>query len=161
MLTIDNPKTFDWASISLPDCIEGNCWDSYFTLKLFNKFEEILRGDDRWNLYKDLLCPVSDEFLEMEFDGNCVDLDAVTRIGRAIRNNNIRKEDSMYESDKVNTKYSLTSNDDIGKILFLDDKGFGLFPPQFTDNEAPKVAKDALEQLLEQIEFELLTRPDV
>ena len=161
MLTIDTPATFNWAEISLPDCIEGNCWDAYFTLKLFHKFEDLLMGDDRWKLYENLLCPVSDEFLDMEYEGNHVDPNTVSKVGRAIRNSNIRKEDEMYQLDKVDTKYSLTSNDDIGNILFLDEKGYNLFPPQFTDKESPKVAKDALEQILEQIEFELLTRRDV
>ena len=116
MLTIVNPKTFDRANISLPDCIEGNCWDSYFTLKLYHVFEDMLKGDDRWNLYEKLLCPVSDEFLEMEYEGNHVDPDIVSKVGRAFRNSNIRKEDEMYQSDRVDTKYSLTSNDDIGQI---------------------------------------------
>jgi hypothetical protein len=36
MLTINNPKTFDWENMPLSDCLEGNAADAYFTLKIFD-----------------------------------------------------------------------------------------------------------------------------
>ena len=70
MLTITNPKNFDWASMSLADCCEGNAADSYFTLKLFDlvvnsetKLKEldrelsnlIVNQEDGLYVYKELL----------------------------------------------------------------------------------------------------------
>lgn len=158
MLTIDNPATFDWINISLPDCIEGNCWDTHFTLKLFHEFEKHLEGDPRWDLYENLISPVSDQFLEMEYEGNIVDKEALKTIGRELKNHNIRKEDTMYEMEQVPVKYSLTSNKDVANILFLDENGFGLFPPMFTDTDDPKTDKACLEMIMEQIEEELRSR---
>ena len=36
MLTVRNGKKFDWANISLVDCVRGNAMDAHFTLKVFN-----------------------------------------------------------------------------------------------------------------------------
>ena len=36
MLTISNPNTFDWANISLADCIAGNAFDARNTLIIYN-----------------------------------------------------------------------------------------------------------------------------
>ena len=85
MLTIENPSTFDWANITLPDCIEGNCFDTYFTLKLFEVFKAELEVDDRWKLLTELICPASDTFVDMEYAGVDVSRANLKKVGKMVR----------------------------------------------------------------------------
>ena len=138
MLTIDDPKTFDWKNISLVDCSEGNCKDTYFTLKLYYKFEEMLQDTERWKLYEKLISPISDPFLEMEYNGQEVSSEIVSEIGNKIYQDKVDQEDILSELPEIKGKgYNLNSSKDQISVLFLDEEGFGLYPPKFTDGENP------------------------
>jgi DNA polymerase I-like protein with 3'-5' exonuclease and polymerase domains len=166
MLTIENPNTFDWKNISLADCCEGNCYDTYFTLKLFNKFEGLLGETERWKLYRELISPVSDTFLEMEYEGQDVNPDVVKEIGKQIYIDRVEQEDLLLEMKEVRREYNLNSSKDQARVLFLEEDGFKLYPPKFTDGEdkdgnpVPSTDKDCFDLLLEQIEMELEVRED-
>ena len=69
MLTVDNPKKFDWSGMSLHDCAEGNALDSYFTLKLFDVCEKELKKLNMLHLYDSLMAPATEVFSGMEFNG--------------------------------------------------------------------------------------------
>jgi len=69
MLTIDNPKKFDWANMALSDCCEGNAMDSYFTLKLFYLVEEKLEALGVLSFVEKVLPPALETFADMEYDG--------------------------------------------------------------------------------------------
>lgn len=180
MLTIENPNKFDWRNISLPDCIEGNCYDTHFTLKLYEVFKEKLKGDERWFLYENLISPASDTFVDMEFAGVDISPENLKKVGKIVRDHNIEKEDEIYSMPEVDITKSLTSPKDQSDILFLseenrsrlgmimdgidtkmlDQPGFGLYPPEFTDKNVPTCKKAALETILSIIEDELNKRKD-
>lgn len=180
MLTIENPGKFDWKNISLADCIEGNCYDTYFTLKLYEKFKGILEGEDRWKLLTQLISPMSDTFVEMEYKGVDISRDNLAKVGKLVGDDNADKEDELYRMDQVSFDLSLTSPADKAKILFMgeknreainlllegkkaemvDEKGFGLYPPEYTKEDAPTTKKEALETVLTLIEDELNKRED-
>ena len=75
MLTIHNPRTFDWANMPLSDCCEGNAADAYFTLKLFNLIEEKIRELGMEGLITKLIMPSLSTFSEMEYEGMLVSED--------------------------------------------------------------------------------------
>ena len=69
MLTIKNPKTFDWANMDLSDCCEGNAADTYFTLKLYNLIQDKLADLGMENIINRLIMPSLDTFSQMEYGG--------------------------------------------------------------------------------------------
>jgi len=166
MLNIENPNSFDWKGISLSDCCEGNAMDTYFTLKLFLKFESILGETDRWKLYSNLLSPISDTFLDMEYAGQEINPDTVKEIGLQIYLDRMEQEDILREMKEVRNEYNLYSNKDQARVLFLEEDGFGLYPPKFTNGEdkegapTPSTDRECLDLILEQIEEELEGRED-
>ena len=85
MLTIDNPKTFNWSEMPLADCAEGNAMDSYFTLKLFKVLEAALDDLKAHALYEKLISPITTVFAEMERRGLDVSRDSLDKVGRDLR----------------------------------------------------------------------------
>ena len=165
MLTISNPATFDWSSLTLADCAEGNAVDTYFTLRLFETLQPLCEEEGVWDLSDKLLGPLTPEIAEMEFLGLDVSEDAMGDVGIKLRDLNIDIEDNLYRFPEVSNTRSLFSPEDIGKILFLDEDGFALYPPKFTENikektgdYPPSTDKECLEDLMIMIEEELSLR---
>jgi len=158
MLTVDNPKTFDWASISLGDCAEGNAADAYFTLKLFYIFEENLEELGVLDLYESLISPVTEVFVGMEYSGLPVSRDKLKEVGRELMLKNVEAEDSLYSSPKLLHSDNLSSNNDLIAILYTREEGFGLYPPDKTAKSNPSVSAPTLKILLEHIDAELSSR---
>tara|TARA_Y100000310_G_C20587578_1_gene766264 strand:+ start:32 stop:523 length:492 start_codon:yes stop_codon:yes gene_type:complete len=158
MLTVTNPKRFDWKNISLSDCCEGNAADSYFTLKLFSllieKFEELRLTE----FFESVLVPSSTIFSEMEFSGLEVCPDKLNSVGKIIKSTNIETEDSLYSFDEVEPKDNLSSTRNLSEILYTKEGGFELYPPDKTSKGAPSVSAPTLKILLEHIELELNKR---
>ena len=109
MLTIDNPKTFDWANMDLSDCCEGNAMDTYFTLKLFDLIMEKLEGQPVMNLIEHVVMPSLETFSEMEYNGLDVDLDNLESVGKKLRSNNMDEEDFLYTCKSVTKMDNLSS----------------------------------------------------
>ena len=158
MLTIKNPKTFDWANMALSDCCEGNAADSYFTLKLFNLIEEKLNDLGMGNLLSKLIMPSLSTFSEMEHAGMHVCEEKLESVGRSLRVANIDEEDNLYGFEEVTTMDNLSSNNDLVEILYTREEGFGLYPPDRTAKGTPSVSAPTLKLLLEHIEEELNRR---
>ena len=158
MLTVTNPKTFDWANMSLADCCEGNAADSYFTLKLFNLIEDKVNDLGMGNIISNLIMPSLSTFSDMEYLGMDVSEDKLKEVGRQLSCANIDEEDELYEHPQVKLTDNLSSNNDLIEILYTREGSFELYPPDRTGKGAPSVAAPTLKLLLEHIEKELERR---
>ena len=158
MLTIKNPKTFDWANMDLSDCCEGNAADSYFTLKLFNLIEEKIKDLGMENIISKLIMPSLSTFSEMEYEGMQVSESKLDEVGRHLRVSNIEEEDNLYTFKQVTTSDNLSSNNDLIEILYTREGAFEMYPPDRTAKGAPSVSAPTLKLLLEHIEEELKRR---
>tara|TARA_R110000824_G_scaffold58612_2_gene158308 strand:- start:1497 stop:1976 length:480 start_codon:yes stop_codon:yes gene_type:complete len=158
MLTISNPRTFDWANMPLADCCEGNAADSYFTLKLFNLIEEKIKELGMEKIVSRLIMPSLSPFAEMEYEGMLVSEPKLNEVGRELTYANIEEEDQLYVFDEVKTTDNLSSNGDLIEILYTREEGFQMYPPDRTTKGSPSVSAPTLKLLLTQIEEELENR---
>jgi len=158
MLTIQNPKKFDWKNMPLSDCCEGNAMDSYFTLKLFNLICEKMEGGSMFKLIKEIMMPSLEIFSEMEYNGMDIDTDVLDSVGKQLRSKNMDEEDDLYTCKGVVKTDNLSSNNDLIEILYTREEGMGLYPPDKTEKGSPSVSAPTLKLLLEHIEEELQAR---
>jgi len=158
MLTVNNPKTFDWANMPLSDCLEGNAADAYFTLKIFNKIEESLTQMGMDNILSNLIMPSLPMFVEMEHRGMDVNEDKLKTVGKHLSDKNIDEEDNLYTFSEVVNSDNLSSNNDLIEILYTREGSFELYPPDRTEKGSPSVSAPTLKLLLGQIDSELEKR---
>ena len=158
MLTVSNPRTFDWAGMALSDCCEGNAADAYFTLKLFHLIEEKIKELGMEKVVSKLIMPSLSTFTEMEYEGMDVSESKLKEVGRQLTHANIEEEDNLYQFKEVKTSDNLSSNNDLIEILYTRDDGFEMYPPDRTTKGAPSVSAPTLKLLLGQIEKELSDR---
>lgn len=160
MLTVANPNKFDWKNIALSDCCEGNAADAYFTLKLFNlifdKFSEL----GLVPFFDKVLAPANTIFSEIEFAGLEVCPKTLESVGKVLKTANIETEDTLYAYKEVMPKDNLSSTVNLSEILYTNEQGFGLYPPDRTAKGAPSVSAPTLKILLEHIEQELRSRDE-
>lgn len=161
MLTVANPNKFDWRNIALSDCCEGNAADAYFTLKLYDliisKFSEL----GLVPFFEKVLAPANTIFSEIEFTGLEVCPQTLESVGKVLQTENIETEDLLYNYKEVNPKDNLSSTLKLSEILYTNDEGFGLYPPDRSPKGAPSVAAPTLKILLEHIEEELQNRNEL
>jgi len=158
MLTIDNPKKFDWANMDLSDCCEGNAMDTYFTLKLFDLIMERLGDQPVMKLLEGVVMPSLETFAEMEYNGLDVDMDTLESVGKQLRTTNMDEEDFLYTCKGVTKTDNLSSNNDLIEILYTRENAMGLYPPDKTAKGKPSVSAPTLKLLLEHIDAELESR---
>ena len=158
MLTITNPKNFDWSSLTLAECAEGNAMDSHFTLKLFEIFEEELEVLGITDLYEDLIAPVTPVFSTMEFDGLDVAPEQLDIVGRELRSQSVELEDRLYSHECVNAEDNLNSGKNLTEILYLREDALELYPTDLTPKGSPSVSAPTLKIILDQINEELVMR---
>ena len=158
MLTISNPKNFDWAGMSLSDCCEGNARDTYFTLKLFDLIYEKLESLNALEVLDKVLMPALPVFAEMEYNGLDVDPSQLSVVGKTLLDKNVDSEDSLYICDGVKKTDNLASSNDLIEIMYTREDGFCLYPPDKTPKGKPSVSAPTLKILLAQIDEELQKR---
>ena len=158
MLTVINPKKFDWKNITLSDCCEGNAADAYFTLKLFDLIMEKFEDLGLVPFFENVLAPANTIFSEMEYTGLEVCPDTLDSVGAALKVANIETEDSLYAYKEVLPKDNLSSTNNLSEILYTNEEGFGLYPPDRTAKGSPSVSAPTLKLLLQHIEEELQGR---
>ncbi len=158
MLTIDNPKNFDWANMSLSDCCDGNAMDSYFTLKLFDLVEEKLGDLDVLPFVTKVLPDALGAFAEMEHEGLHVSEERLSSLAKELKELTLNREDSLYHFDQINKTDNLSSNNDLIDIFYLREGSFEFYPPDKTAKGSPSVSAPTLKVLLEQINEELAKR---
>jgi len=158
MLTVNNPKNFDWKNISLYDCCKGNAMDAYFTLKIFDLVEEKIEEINSQDIINKVLSPANIIFSEMEYSGLDVSPSILDKVGRKLKDKNIKQNDDLYRFPQVNNTDNLASSKDLIEILYTREIGFRLYPPDRTEKEAPSVSAPTLKILLEHITEELSKR---
>jgi DNA polymerase I-like protein with 3'-5' exonuclease and polymerase domains len=158
MLTVKNPKTFDWANMPLSDCCEGNAADSYFTLKLFDVIEKKIKELGMEKIISRLIMPSLSTFAEMEYEGMQVSEKKLKQVARQLTSANIEEEDELYGFVQVKTSDNLSSNNDLIEILYTREGAFELYPPDRTGKGSPSVSAPTLKLLLDHIESELKKR---
>lgn len=171
MLRKDGKKT-DWVNIPLAECIEGNCLDSFYTLRADEILDKELEKVELADLYKDLICPASPVFRDIEVEGILVDpkilddLDVILSkdiegVEKIIKEFPEVTEDVNFKSPQqlVQLLYSSVKegdgewNQDIAKY-----KGFGMYPPASTKAGAPSTDADTLDILHTQLGEEVIKR---
>ena len=158
MLTVSNPSTFDWANMSLADCVEGNAADAYFTLKIFNLISENLTAMGMDKILENLIMPALPMFVEMEYRGMDVSEEKLKMVGKQLGATNIDAEDLLYSFQEVKNSDNLSSNNDLIEILYTREGAFEMYPPDRTGKGTPSVSAPTLKLLLTQIEGELKKR---
>jgi DNA polymerase I-like protein with 3'-5' exonuclease and polymerase domains len=158
MLSIKNPETYDWANIPLLDCIEGNAMDSTVTLELYEIFQKILVDSKLDTLNDKLLAKGQEAFIEMEYEGIDVDINEIDKIDEEISSILENLSSKLLSKRVVPDEVNLNSDTQMAGVLFLNEEGLCLFPPDYTDTGAPKMDKDTIKILLSQIEIELKKR---
>jgi len=158
MLTITNPKTFDWANISLSDCVEGNAADSYFTLKIFDLVYEKIKEMGMENILENLIMPSLPMFVNMEYKGMDVSEKQLRVVGKQLLYKNIEEEDNLYSFGELQNADNLSSNNDLIEVLYTREGAFEMYPPDRTAKGTPSVSAPTLKLLLSQIEDELKKR---
>jgi len=148
MLTIQNPKTFDWANMPLSDCCEGNAADAYFTLKLFDLICEKL-DPKTMQLVENVLSEANPIFADIEYTGMDVDVNTLEKVGKGLRDKNIEATDALYAYAQVHKTDNLSSTKDLIEVLYTRESGFGVYPPDRTNKGAPSVSAPTLKLLLE------------
>tara|TARA_R110002020_G_scaffold59341_6_gene161856 strand:+ start:299 stop:778 length:480 start_codon:yes stop_codon:yes gene_type:complete len=158
MLTVKNPKNFDWENMPLIDCVEGNAKDTYFTLKLFNLIYKKLDELDNLEILEKVLMPSLPVFAEMEWEGLLVDPNQLSVVGKSLSDKNIETEDTLYLCRGVKKTDNLASASDLIEILYTREEALELYPPDKTPKGKPSVSAPTLKILLEHIETELSSR---
>ena len=160
MLTIENPKNFDWAAMSLADCCEGNAMDSHFTLRLFNLLEGKIEEEmpSVIPLLENVLSPANEIFSDMEYNGLDVSPDKLDDVGRELRIDNVNQMDDLYVFSEVKTGDNLSSMNDLREVLYTREGGFELYPPDKTAKGIPSVSAPTLKIILEDVSEELAKR---
>ena len=158
MLTINNPRTFDWANMSLADCCEGNAFDVHFTLKIFDMLEEKLDEFEMLDMFEKVISKSLPVFAQMEYRGLDVDTSILDTLGKQLRLKNIEQEDSLYACEGVSSSDNLSSNADLIEILYTREGALELYPPDKTEKGSPSVSAPTLKLLLEHIQEELAKR---
>lgn len=155
MLTVPRPEKFDWAGLSLKDCAYGNALDAYWTLRLFEQLEGELDDLDIIKLHENLLSDIIPAFANMEFKGLDVSEKRLDNLDEQLQYEISDVKDTLRELEKVSEEMNFASNKELIDLLYLNEEGFGLYPPKKTAKGNPSVDKATLEILLEQITNEL------
>ena len=158
MLTVRDGKKFDWANISLVDCVRGNAMDAHFTLKVFNVLKEKLDEMGVSKFYGQVLAPANTVFVEPEWSGIKVCPNKIKSIGKSLNDSIIDVHDSLYDYPQLIKEENLSSSRDLQGVLYTKDKGFAFYPPDKTEKGSPSVSAPTLEILLGQIKKELISR---
>ena len=158
MLTITNPKTFDWANMALSDCCEGNAMDAHFTLKLFDLVEERLSDIGVLPFVEKILPDALQVFADMEHGGLLVSTEKLARLERDLYELTLNQEDSLYMFNEIKKTDNLASNKNLIDIFYTREDGFEFYPPDKTASGSPSVSAPTLKVLREQISAELIKR---
>ena len=160
MLSVKNNKTFDWAGMSLEDCLRGNALDAHYTLRIYEKLLDLITPQGSDKTMELLMVPLSETFAEVEFRGMEVSFDAIDDVGASIQSKIDAIREKLYSNRCVETEeepLNIKSTGDMIEILY-DPKRFGLYPPKVTGKNKPSTDKECLNSLISMIEEELESR---
>lgn len=171
MLTVDNNKKFDWANISLADCLKGNAMDAHYTAKIYAKLLEELQEKKLEKLYENLISPATVIFRDMEYDGILIDQEKLQQLKGNMEAKLGAIKSDMLSCNGLPSNPNFSSSQDLIKILYSlerdketkewqvsNDFGFGLYPFSKTDKDQPQTNEETLVQLKELVDKEYLKR---
>lgn len=159
MLTVKDPKRIIWADMKLEDMAKGNVFDTYSTLKLFTYLSEELKKLNLYDYYKNLASPLIPVFVGIERRGMPIDKEELDKLTPVVKAKVDKFEEALYNFKQVKEEDNIRSQDDLIKILYTREDGFGLYPPFLTKKtNQPQVNKDTFEVLENLIEEELEKR---
>lgn len=152
MLTVKNPKTFDWANIPLKDCMEGNAFDAYYTLQLFHIFKEEIEKRGMTHLYEKLLVPATQYFAFVEHRGLDIDPKQVEVLGGEILEAREKILEKIRALPFIKEDDSFSATTCLQEILYTREGALELYPPDKTKTKSePSTSADTLKILLSQI----------
>lgn len=158
MLKIRNPKKFDWKNMDLADCLTGNVLDTYFTLKLYYHFQETLSGDLRCKVNKHIIEPCLPIFTEMEYNGLLVSEENLDGVDKGLTSKLDGLKVKVQDHNKVPEECNLGSGDQLAEVLYTNEGGFELYPPDETKGGKPSTSAPTLKLLIRQITEEIEKR---
>ena len=159
MLTVEDPKKYNWSAIGLQDCIEGNAMDAFYTFLLKDKIEQELKEKGMVKLYEDLISKIITPLAEIEFNGIDIDKKALDKLENQLLPDREATLKDIYNcNSNIDKNMNLASNKQLVELLYLREDGFNLYPPNKTKKQAPSVDVKTLDKLLDQINEELSNR---
>jgi len=168
MLTVENAEDIDWINIPLSKCALGNCWDTYFTLRLFETLQDKLSKLNVDKVCEHIMVPAMNMFTRMELKGMLISTEILEKLGKEILHKKTEFEDSFYSFNAIKKTFSIDK--DIVKILYScewdkttktweqkqNEYGFGLYPPDRTEKGSdPSTSAETLETILRQVQEEI------
>lgn len=157
MLTIKNPETYDWSNIPLEDCLFGNAMDTLMTHRLYSKLRVLLAENERLHLFEKLISPGLKQFSESEYIGIDIDEKALYREDKNILDR-LQKIELELKELAGNTDLNINSGLQLNDLFFNSDTGLKLYPVKYTDKNKPCLDSDALTNMLEIINKEILKK---
>lgn len=150
MLTNKNPKKTDWENMPLAEMALGNCTDSDFTLRVYNKLKPQLKELGVETYYETLITKMLPKFAKIEYRGMTIDPIKLEEVGKTLKEKNTELYNSIREMH-YDKDTNPSSGDDLADFLFTDDRGIGLYPPLLTKGKKPATNKECLVTLLDMI----------
>lgn len=147
MLTVKDPSTFDWKNIPLDVCILGNAMDTINTLRVYEMILELLRKENLEHFFETVLSPALELFAESEYEGVDIDVEMLSKLDSKLRLELLDLEDTIVEI-AGNKNFNVNSDQQLARLMYEDENGFGLVPIKFTpkgnisvDAEVIKITK--------------------
>jgi DNA polymerase I-like protein with 3'-5' exonuclease and polymerase domains len=159
MLTVKNPKDVDWAGMSLLDIADGNAQDVYMTWMIFQELEKAMKKLNLIEYYDKLISPCTTRFARAEYNGLDVNMKVVDTIAVPLKAEIEAADAKLRSVPKVPKDINLGSSKQLVDLLFEDDEGFLLYPPNRSKQTGrPSADAPTIEELKTLIEEELEKR---
>lgn len=159
MLTVQDPSKHDWANMSLLDIADGNSADVFMTWKIFQELEKQMIKLGLMDIYDKLLSPLTTRFSNIERRGLGVNMHAVDKMEAPLREDIVATDKKIREIPKVPKDINLASSKQLVDLLFEDEGGFLLYPPNRSKKtNKPSADGKTIEELMGLIEAELERR---
>ena len=163
MLSVKNNKTFDWAGMSLDDCIRGNALDAHYTLRIYDKLLALIEEKGSDKTMENLMVPLSESFAQVEYNGMRISRDAIDGVGEKLQEQmdvlyaQLYSHPALAPSEEGGDPPNIKSTVDMVEILYDSDR-FGLYPPKVTNKGKASTDKESINSLIALIEEELERR---
>lgn len=160
MLTLEDQSKIVFKDLPLLDICEGNYQDTYFTLKLFNKFKEELEFLGTWKLYETCFVELKPICVDIELNGLIVDPNELSAVESQL-DTLLAKASEELEEELRGYKINIRSPKDMQKLFYTDEAGLQLYPPVRSKKTGdPSCGKDALDIIERLIEETIETKKD-
>src|SRR5690606_15807240 len=130
------------GAAKLPKLAEYCAYDLYWTRRLWLKFKEELRKDDGlWRLFKYVLVPAANMYVDAEYRGVYIDMSMLDEVEQSLLK---ELDDIQKQLDKFKKGVNWNSNQQIAQYLFKEQ---GLTPLEYTPKGNPSTSESILKRL--------------